>query len=1011
MIPISLSIEGFYSYQQKQIIDFEKLTKAGVFGIFGATGSGKSAIIEAVVYALYGESERINSREDRSYNMMNLQSNEFTIEFICYSDFTKTEYKIIAHAKRSKQFDKVSKTERVCYKKINSTWKPVDLSTIETEVTGLSYNNFIRTVIIPQGKFMDFLQLTATERTNMLKDLFNLHKFELSENVKILESNILHNKTLIEGNLQEVGEIEPSHIETLQLKEKEILEFGTKLKSNHIELQQKINEQTAIIADFTKLEQLEIENTKLLEQKQTFDTIEKQILNIDYCLKHFAPILDTINHKKNDVVKILNELTEITNTYNIALTNFKSIETEFTAVSKKHKELPEFEEKTLAILKYKDCKDIEITINSLQKTKHKGDEILKEILQKNSELELQITTKQSEIKKLKDSIEDIQTILKQKDELNIYLSFVKQIEECRNERDAIYIKITAIKNQTTEIALSFNLESDSITNTVSLLKNRCTEIEKEIEIIDIEIQHQKLQDKIAFLHANLHDGIACPVCGSLEHPNKNLVQFNTIDSSKNEEIKKNLQEKNKQINTSINSIELLNKELVELQKRDHEFSKKMHALTIERNLNEPDFTTRDIEVFNQKIKTFSNTNEEIQTLEKALQTLQNALSNSNANKETEQKKLSEIQNTLLELSTRYSTLKEQISNSIVIEFTDKSTKEIQEILQLRKNEALQLQEKHKRLAQEFETKNEEIKSLKISIQNLDTREKSINEELLKYNEELLFAIKNTDYSGEEEIQKILNQKDLLLQLSQSLEKHKHDTTITQKGIKELKQKLEGKTYDKENFIALQNQFKESETKLQESRDEYIRTTELLKQLTGKLEKYKKLTQQLQQCNHELENIYIMKSLFKQNGFVNFMSTRYMYMLCDIANKRFTKLTKHSLQLEIIDNGFCVRDFMNNGKLRHIKTLSGGQAFQAALSLALALSESIHNNSPIISNFFFIDEGFGSQDKESLSIVFETLRSLQNEGKTVGIISHVEELKENIPLYILVENGEKGSFIN
>ena len=66
MIPIKLTIEGLYSYQQRQIIDFEHLTEAGLFGIFGAVGSGKSSILEAISYALYGETERLNFRIRRS---------------------------------------------------------------------------------------------------------------------------------------------------------------------------------------------------------------------------------------------------------------------------------------------------------------------------------------------------------------------------------------------------------------------------------------------------------------------------------------------------------------------------------------------------------------------------------------------------------------------------------------------------------------------------------------------------------------------------------------------------------------------------------------------------------------------------------------------------------------------------------------------------------------------------------------------------------------------------------
>ena len=88
MLPLKLSIEGLYSYQNKQTIDFTALTEAGLFGIFGAVGSGKSSVLEAIGFVLYGETERLNSRDKRAYNMLNLKSlkAEIDFEFLNYED-------------------------------------------------------------------------------------------------------------------------------------------------------------------------------------------------------------------------------------------------------------------------------------------------------------------------------------------------------------------------------------------------------------------------------------------------------------------------------------------------------------------------------------------------------------------------------------------------------------------------------------------------------------------------------------------------------------------------------------------------------------------------------------------------------------------------------------------------------------------------------------------------------------------------------------------------------------
>jgi exonuclease SbcC len=164
------------------------------------------------------------------------------------------------------------------------------------------------------------------------------------------------------------------------------------------------------------------------------------------------------------------------------------------------------------------------------------------------------------------------------------------------------------------------------------------------------------------------------------------------------------------------------------------------------------------------------------------------------------------------------------------------------------------------------------------------------------------------------------------------------------------------------------------------------------------------------------DIDTLAKLFKSQGFVGFVSGMYLQNLCNQANERFSKMTRQALQLEIYETrpsefDFRVRDLLNEGRTRAVKTLSGGQKFQVALCLALALADNIHAQTQSTNNFFFLDEGFGSLDKDSLTEVFETLKSLRKENRIVGVISHVEDLQQEIESYITVENHpEMGSQI-
>ncbi|MFP7657546.1 AAA family ATPase [Chryseobacterium proteolyticum] len=211
MIPIQLTIEGLYSYQERQTINFANLTEAGLFGIFGSVGSGKSSILEAISFALYGETERLNMRDKRAYNMMNLKSNSSYIAF----DFVNHENKLFRATRdfkrNSKKFEDVKPSSVTFYENKGGKWIPLDHSDAE-KVIGLSYSNFKRTIIIPQGQFKEFLELGAADRTNMMKEIFNLQRFDLQNNVSNLNAKNRSELDQLQGELKGFEEIDEEHI-------------------------------------------------------------------------------------------------------------------------------------------------------------------------------------------------------------------------------------------------------------------------------------------------------------------------------------------------------------------------------------------------------------------------------------------------------------------------------------------------------------------------------------------------------------------------------------------------------------------------------------------------------------------------------------------------------------------------------------------------------------------------------------------------------------------------------
>src|SRR5690554_2573649 len=215
MIPVQLTIEGLYSYQKRQTIDFSRLIEAGLFGIFGPVGSGKSSVLEAITFALYGETERLNSKERRSYNMMNLKSNRAYIEFD-FLNFENKKFRATREFRRnSKRFEDIKTVGATFYEWKNEDWEPLTHTKAE-EIIGLSYENFKRTIIIPQGQFKEFIELGAKDRTQMMKEIFNLHRFDLQHKTASLNQENLIEISRLEGKLSGFAEISEAQITELK---------------------------------------------------------------------------------------------------------------------------------------------------------------------------------------------------------------------------------------------------------------------------------------------------------------------------------------------------------------------------------------------------------------------------------------------------------------------------------------------------------------------------------------------------------------------------------------------------------------------------------------------------------------------------------------------------------------------------------------------------------------------------------------------------------------------------
>ena len=173
--------------------------------------------------------------------------------------------------------------------------------------------------------------------------------------------------------------------------------------------------------------------------------------------------------------------------------------------------------------------------------------------------------------------------------------------------------------------------------------------------------------------------------------------------------------------------------------------------------------------------------------------------------------------------------------------------------------------------------------------------------------------------------------------------------------------------------------------------------------------YKKIDAQLEICNVWKELYTVIGN--SKDAFNVYVQRLTLKHLLDLANVHLFKLNKrYSLKMEDTykpkeELNFNLIDHYQTDQMRLVDTSSGGEKFIISLALALGLSDLASKNVKIDS--LFIDEGFGTLDNNTLETVISTLETLQSQGKLIGIISHVENLKERIPTQIKITKKSNG----
>ena len=1017
MIPVNLKISGLYSYLDKQEIDFTRLTEAGLFGIFGKVGSGKSTILEAMSFAIYADTARFSkSGDNRFYNMLNLKSNEAIIDFTFRAGKENKLYNVYVRLLRnSKNFEDVTLKDHLFYLVSGNDKRPIE-GNIINDAIGIDYDNFKRTVIIPQGQFKDFLDLKPTARANMLKDLFGLQRFDLSSKLSFIEKKNTSALDVLSGAM--LGK-EGITEELLENTKKAVADNEKKLETSKGELQKKgdeLNKYGTLEEDFTSYQKKKTEYTEKLQHAATYQAMEAEANEFEKVHSLFAGLLNEIQNFTQEQDKRILARTGIEQQQREEIENCDQVKIKFTEAEKAFSSNDALKDTADKLSKLILVLDQEAKLEQLEQQ-------IRESLEK---IDKEIRTKQKDLSEIIEKLEKVNAELGKQPIEDDYISAMQawylEMEFASAATLALLEEKKQIQDKRIALRERINKELESETGMrfkelpKDFTKEEFTKAYHEIKALakkDLDTWQTlkaelDLKCKLQEYAGHLADGHACALCGSLDHPNplsqknfdlqleelSNAITASNIMDQKLEQVYRELLQEFYELKGFQDQLSTVEEKIKgETSKSTALLAKLPKGQFGAENKDEFTGTVQLIETNKKTIK--QNT----QNLHEHRQTL-NALAI----------KLDLATNQVNELKAAHQTstgslnaISEDLKNFDRNGYKGKSVEEINEEVQAIKVQIATNMAAFEALTKKKRACEDRILELNRNLA-LEQREISLIQAKLEKSSTALTEQLTKNNMTEDAVKLILDKQIDVMGLRTEIETFKAALNILIGEITALKAKTEGKVYDRAIHDALRATTAELKKQYEETNEALITLNNEVNRLSDELTKKKQIQEEFAKLTIRATDIASMRGLFKSSGFVDFVSRRYLQNVVGLANARFYKMSRQKFKMELSEKGeFLVRDFMNEGKTRLLKSLSGGQTFQAALSLSLALSESIQRNAGIEQHFFFLDEGFGTLDKESLQLVFETLKSLRQENRVVGLISHVEDLQQEMDVFLQMEN--------
>lgn len=1049
MRPIKLTMNAFGPYASKAEVEFESFGEGGLFLITGDTGAGKTTIFDAITFALFNKTSG-TEREINTLRSDYAKENEDT-----YVELTFSHMGRVYQINRSPQYEKVKKngagftTKTAKARMLREPDTPIEgtrqVNEAVEDLLKINYDQFKQISMIAQGEFREVLNADSKKRGEILQKIFSTEGYKkmgflMEQRYKKAYGEMADLLRSIDQYFDGIQYDESSRYVAAIEEQKKLIHSDR----SRYKMDDKIRVLEDIIAE---------DNAKIDLQEKEFTAKKKEA------------------EEKAKAYTLIHSTNELFEKYDRIIEEKAKLDAKREEMDGKYKLL---EKQKKAVYEVKPVYDIYINEQTRadeaeKKTLDAEKSLGKAILEKE-EAERKLGIAESK-KILAEEKKQTASLLKQdeenyekRDELN------KKITECEEKQKSVSKQWSDLKEDNLQIKENLDkvnvriqeladcaLKCVRAENDYQKLKEKCEIFEN---IFDEKVPKlEKLQKKLlktqkdynekreaydkaseeynhyerlfersraGILASKLEEGQPCPVCGAIEHPKPaslseeavteeeleilkekyNAAQLKKNDASEKaavtktefETIEKNVREEILQLlgdgeNSTLpdmrNLLCKLEEHLKETKTKREEAEKYFASLVKEK------------EELDKCRKTAEKYSENLEKLRSRLETAEDAL------KKLDMKSAELLGQRKAIKELKYATLKEATLVRKNLE------KEAEEIFQ-----SIERQQKILIKATENVSRSEAM------LEKCKEQELNLKSSALVKRDEYVAVRTMQGFTDEEEFVKFIVQKGKIHELEQQIKEYRNSVTANTANLKLAEKDIEGKECKDGGLAKLEaEESKHAEMKAQELltnlRHRRERNEETKKKIVEKQSKASKKLEEVGRLSN-LANLLQGKTTGKnKTSFETYAQMSGFDGIIRAANKRLQpisggqyQLYRHedlgakgnvALNLDILDN--------YTGKKRPVSTLSGGESFMASLSLALGLSDRVTANAGGIKiDTLFVDEGFGTLDEKSLNDAIAMLQELSTGNKLIGIISHREELKDEIPKKVIIKKSNKGSSV-